>query len=428
MAPKYEHALPALLRDAGYFTFGIGKMHFHPQRSLHGFLMTLLDESGREETPEFRSDYHSWFYSLAPTLDPDATGIGWNDYRAAPYALPEELHPTRWTGDVAVNFLKAYDRKEPFFLKVSFERPHSPYDPPPRLAKMYEHADVPPAAIGDWSARYAEGTDPSDYNSWHGDFGPEQAVKSRRAYYGSITFIDEQFARILKVVEDRGWLDNTLILFIADHGDMLGDHHLWRKTYAFEGSTRIPLIVRWPKSVDARRGQVLDQPVELRDVLPTFLDAAGVAFEEKQFDGRSLMHLVRGKTEGWRPWIDMEHAQCYPGAGYWNALTDGKMKYVHYGSDGREYLFDLVSDPRELHNLADDVRHEEALKTWRQRMVDHLSERGEPFVQDGKLVAPRPNMLYSPHFPKATETPPPPRSKKSAARQAIDDLVPAKPR
>jgi len=144
MAEKYEHEMPAMLRQAGYYTIGIGKQHFHPQRNSHGYHRMILDESGRNFSPDFRSDYRSWFWSLAPTLDPDATGIGWNDYRPGAYALPENLHPTRWTADTAVNFLKEYQGKEPFFLMVSFARPHSPYDPPDRFMRMYENADVPP--------------------------------------------------------------------------------------------------------------------------------------------------------------------------------------------------------------------------------------------------------------------------------------------
>ncbi|HOJ75371.1 MAG TPA: arylsulfatase [Phycisphaerae bacterium] len=400
MALKYEREMPALLADAGYYTMGIGKMHFHPQRALRGFHRVLLDESGRIGHPEFRSDYRAWFWSVAPTLDPDATGIGWNDYRGAIYALPEELHPTRWTANAAVAFLNEYKGQEPFFLKVSFARPHSPYDPPERFMRLYEDADVPPAAIGDWAERHNVTPKPNDFTIWRGNVGPEVARHSRRAYYGSVSFVDEQIGRILQTLEARGWMDNTLILFTSDHGDMLGDHYLWRKTYAYEGSARVPMLIRWPRSVDAPRGQVLTQPVELRDVLPTFLDAAGVPVAEGNFDGRSMLELIRGRAENWRRWIDLEHGQQYPDAGWWTALTDGEVKYIFYGSDGREQLFDLKNDPSELHDLSADGRYAATLSTWRERMVEHLSERGEPFVKDGRLVGPRPNVTYSPHFPK----------------------------
>lgn len=396
---QYKNEMPRMLRDAGYYTLGIGKMHFHPQRNLHGFHQTILDESGRAQSPDFRSDYRSWFWSLAPALDPDATGIGWNDYRGGTYALPESLHPTRWTGDTAVNFLKGYQRKEPFFLTVSFARPHSPYDPPERFMKMYENADVPPAAIGDWARVNDIKADPKDYALWRGNLGPEQPIKSKRAYYGSVSFIDEQIGRILAVLEERGWLDNTLILFTCDHGDMLGDHHLWRKTHAYEGSARVPMLVRWPASLTAARGQVLAQPVELRDVLPTFLDAAGVKIDEREFDGRSLLELIRGRTERWRPWIDLEHSRCYAGAEGWNALVDERTKYIFHTDSGREQLFDLKADPHELRDLAADPAYQDDLRVWRDRLVKHLAERGDDFVRDGKLVFPRKHMLFSPNYP-----------------------------
>ncbi len=118
------------------------------------------DESGREESIDFRSDYRSWFLSVAPQANPDQTGIGWNDYRAAPYALPEELHPTTWTANTAANFLRDYQRPEPFFLTVSFERPHSPYDPPLRWWKHYENAPLPKAQVADWAQRYAPRSGP----------------------------------------------------------------------------------------------------------------------------------------------------------------------------------------------------------------------------------------------------------------------------
>ncbi len=400
---KYKHEKPRMLHDAGYYTLGIGKMHYHPQRNLHGFHQTILDESGRAESPDYRSDYRSWFCSLAPSLDPDVTGIGWNDYRPGTYALPENLHPTRWTGDTAVNFLKTYQRQEPFFLKVSFARPHSPYDPPERFMKMYENADVPPAAIGDWSSINDVKADPKNHTLWRGNLGHEQPIRSKRAYYGSVSFIDEQIGRILAALKERGWLDNTLILFTCDHGDMLGDHHLWRKTYAYEGSARVPMLVRWPASLAATRGQVLMQPVELRDVLPTFLDAAGVEMDEREFDGRSLLELIRGRSEKWRRWIDLEHSRCYAGSESWNALTDGQTKYIFYADSGREQLFDLKADPRELHDLAADPAQQDRLRVWRERLIKHLAERGDFFVKDGRLAVRTSSMLYSPNYPKVED-------------------------
>jgi arylsulfatase A-like enzyme len=389
-------------------------MHWYPQKKLRGYHELLVDESGRAETPGFVSDYRLWFKQQAgvpnaefgvgephPDLDPDATGIGWNDHRAKAYALPERLHPTVWTADRAVEFLDKYDRPEPFMLKVSFARPHSPYDPPQRFMDMYNVDDMPAPVVGDWAARYASHEEPPNPSLWHGDLGVKQAKESRRAYYASVTFIDEQIGRILATLKKRGLYDNTLILFFADHGDMLGDHHLWRKTYAYESSANIPMILRWPKSMglDGQRGKTLPQPVELRDVLPTFLDAAGAPIPS-HLDGKSMLEPVRGNTKNWHPYIDLEHSMCYD-QDHWTALTDGRVKYIYFAYDGREQLFDLKKDTEELHNLAGDPASEPVLKEWRSRMVKHLAERGEEFVSGGKLAIRKKRLLYSPHYPKA---------------------------
>jgi arylsulfatase A-like enzyme len=399
IAAQYPFELPQALREAGYYLFGIGKMHWHPQKKLRGYHGLQVDESGRAETPGFVSDYRLWFRQQAPALDPDATGIGWNDYRARAYALPERLHPTAWTGAQAVEFIEKYDRPEPFLLKVSFARPHSPYDPPQRFLDMYSADDMPTPHIGDWASRNAPHEEPPNPSLWRGDLGVRRAQESRRAYYASVTFIDEQIGRILTALKRRGLYDNTLILFCADHGDMLGDHHLWRKTYAYEGSAKVPMILRWPRSTGAvqQRGGKLPQPVELRDVLPTFLDAAGAAIPS-QLDGRSLLELVRGRTGNWRPFLDLEHSMCYSND-HWTALTDGRHKYIYYACDGREQLFDLGKDPGECRSRAGESDAQDTLKLWRERMTTHLSERGRAFVANGALAVRKERLLYSPNYP-----------------------------
>jgi arylsulfatase len=399
VAERYPVEMPRVLRDGGYHTAGIGKMHWHPQRNLHGFHSVQLDESGRVRTPDFVSDYRQWFAKEAPDLDPDATGIGWNDYRAHPYVLPERLHPTAWTGDRAVDFLQGYQQPEPFFLKVSFARPHSPYDPPQRFMDQYADAPLPEARVGGWAERYRERNNDS-FSIWHGDLGPEQVRHSRQGYHGSVSFIDEQIGRILEALDTRGELDETLILYFSDHGDMTGDHHMWRKCFAYEASARIPMLIRWPTGlVAAERGQVIDKPVEIRDILPTMLDAAGQGGRD-DMDGRSMLPLLQSSDAPWREFIDLEHNICYSPKNHWTALTDGRTKYIFHALDGEEQLFDLTADPHEQSDLAGESAHEDSLRLWRNRMIEHLAERGEPFVINGKLM-PRPErFLYSPHYPE----------------------------
>jgi arylsulfatase A-like enzyme len=394
VAEHYPVEMPRLLHDAGYFTLGMGKMHWHPQRALHGFDQTILDESGRIESIDFRSDYRSWFWSEAPGANPDRTDIDWNGYDAKPYALPERLHPTAWLGETAVRFLRDYDKPQPFFLKVSFERPHSPYDPPQRWWDLYDKP-LPPAQSGDWAEKYKprSGAGPAP---WHGDLGPEAVRNARRGYYGAVSFVDEQIGRILETLEQRGMADNTLVLFLADHGDMLGDQHLWRKSYAYDGSARIPMILRWPAGFPAaNRGRVLQNPVEIRDILPTVLDAAGIA-PPRPLDGASLLKLARKFEADWRPWIDLEHDVCYDVSNHWNALSDGRRKYIFHAMTGEEQFFNLETDPHELHNLGGDPE----TAVWRKRLADFLAVRGPAWVQNGKLQVRPKSQLYSPNYPK----------------------------
>jgi arylsulfatase A-like enzyme len=216
--------------------------------------------------------------------------------------------------------------------------------------------------------------------------GEELTRRARIGYSGSVSFLDEQIGRVLGALEKRGWLEETLIVFLSDHGDMTGDHNLWRKSYAYEASARIPMLVRGP---GAGRGMVSEVPVEIRDVLPTFAAAAGTAVPEA-CDGESLL---RAKRE----WIDLEHDVCYDKTNHWTALTDGKWKYIYHAFDGSEQLFDLANDPHELKESVDAAQ----LRLWRGRMVEHLSVRGDKWVQGGKLV-PRPaSMLYGANYPSS---------------------------
>ena len=331
VAEKYTYEMPQMLRNLGYYTFGVGKMHWFPQKALHGFHTTLIDESGRVESKDFISDYREWFQLHAPGENPDLTGIGWNAHGAGIYKLPEKLHPTAWTGQTACELIRNYNCDKPLFLKVSFARPHSPYDPPKRYLDMYKDADIPKPSVGDWCGKYAERLDPEKVapDAPFGNFGDEYAVKSRRYYYANITFIDDQIGEIIAVLKERGMYDNAIICFTADHGDMLGDHYHWRKTYPYEGSTHIPYIVKWPAGMYKKvpLGARIEQPVELRDFLPTFIELAGGAVPP-DMDGKSLLKLVQGQESEWRKYLDMEHATCYSQDNYWCALTDGKIKYV----------------------------------------------------------------------------------------------------
>lgn len=403
VAEHYKYELPRMLSDCGYLTLGIGKMHWTPQNALHGFAATILDESGRVESPYFISDYRKWFQTVAPGKNPDETGIGWNEHAASTYKLPENLHPTVWTADIAVRTIQHYDGGKPLFLKISFARPHSPYDPPKRILDMYSDIEMDNPVKGEWSRNIGENNKIPESNptAAFGQFGDEYVKKSKKHYYASITFIDEQVGRIVKALKAKGIYDNTIICFTSDHGDMMGDHNHWRKTYAYEGSSAIPYIVKFPKNMKVSKpiGSKIENPVELRDFLPTFLDLAGEEIPI-DMDGKSLAMLVKERNPKWRRWIDLEHAACYSEDNYWCALTDGKIKYIRFLRTGKEQLFDLVKDPKETTDVSNVSSYNKCLLELREAMVNHLSERGEDWVKDGNLVVRNKSMVYSPNYPR----------------------------
>lgn len=398
VARTYKYELPAMLRKNGYYTFGIGKMHWFPQKALHGFHGTLVDESGRTEQDGYVSDYRDWFKLQAPDQNPDELGIGWNDHTGGTYPLDEKLHPTYWTGETAVEFIHHYKSDKPLFLKVSFARPHSPYDPPQRYLDMYKETKILEPAIGTWAKGFADS--PKSPSAAFGDYGVDHAIDSRRHYYAAITFIDDQIGRVIQALKEEGLYENSVILFVSDHGDMLGDHYHWRKTYAYEGSSNVPYMIRLPEQIKTilKPGSHLSQVVELRDIMPTFLDIAGGQVPT-DIDGSSLLPLLQDTQPVWREYIDLEHATCYSPDNYWCGLTDGKMKYIWFFHSGKEQLFHLEKDPQEKTDLSDNKRYAKTLVRWRERMVKHLSERGEEYIKDGKLQKLYKTRLYSPNYP-----------------------------
>ena len=159
--------------------------------------------------------------------------------------------------------------------------------------------------------------------------------------------------------------DNTLILFISDHGDMMGDHHLWRKTYAYEGSAHIPFIVTLPKTMRDAVNTHVDAPICLQDVMPTILDVCGVDTPDS-VDGKSVLPLIRGSSTTWREFVHGEHCACYHADNAMQYLTDGKWKYVWFSQTNAEQLFHLETDRYENRDLSGDEYYSDVLAAWRE--------------------------------------------------------------
>ena len=144
---------------------------------------------------------------------------------------------------------------------------------------------------------------------------------------------------------------------------------------------------------------MLPHPVEIRDVLPTLLEAAGASVPEA-VEGRSLLDPMRDPKAAWREWIDLEHDVCYSPDNHWNALANGERKYIFHARTGEEQFFDLTADPLELNDLSGDAGRAAEIAVWRSRLVSHLAVRGAPWVVNGKLGLRPSSQLYSPNYPR----------------------------
>jgi len=396
MPNDFPHTLAGEFTNAGYRTHMVGKGHFHPPRTLMGFESTELDESGR--VPD--SDHRTWFEGHAPDgVTPDDHGVDWNGWMARPWHTEEYLHPTAWTGMRACNFVDEHDYARPFFLNVSFARPHSPYVPPACYFDMYYRGETPHPYIAEWAPMHDIPDAPPRTTAWIGRMTPEQIHRARSGYLGSISFIDGQIGRFL------GWYrryhpeayENTWFLFAADHGDMQGDHYMWRKTYAFEGSSHIPFILCPPRGRAKRH--TAQEPVELQDVMPTLLGAAGLDIP-KTVDGRSLVPLLNGPAADWRTYVHGEHCTCYSDSAEMQYVTDGLRKFIWYPRTDREQFFDLEQDPGEIHDLIDAPDRRNEIAKWRGYLTEVLEERDCGWVRNGRPHCPSDEPLVSPYQDK----------------------------
>ena len=251
------------------------------------------------------NDYLDWLHGEIPlnrwAMAHGATPNGWI---GRPSHLPEERTHAFWCVSEAINFLQRRDPSAPFFLKVSFIDPHPPFTPPQFYYDRYHWQDLPSPVIGDWA-------DPVEAPTRGIDIEMQEARSQgleldarvmhacRAGYYGLINHVDMQISRLLQYMNDMQLLDDTLVVFVSDHGEMLGDHRLFHKSWPYEAAARVPLLVMGPPSGDYPTHVVRDEPVGLQDVMPTILDGVGLEVPDS-VTGRSLMPFVRGETPSWR--------------------------------------------------------------------------------------------------------------------------------
>lgn len=385
----YNDMLAEAVGRAGFQTHCVGKTHFYPQRAHLGFQSLDSYEAAQNFDGRYVNDYFEWLAErTSGRLHELDHGLAYNSWTARPSHLPEELHNNTWVATKGIEFLRRRDRTRPFFLNLSFHRPHAPIDPPFSFWEMYRDRPVPRVPAGEWAA---ENDVPiNGVQAWRGRLPEEVLARSRRAYYAQIAHIDSQIGRVVRFLR-CGNFGPTLMLFTSDHGEMLGDHHLFRKTYAYEGSAKVPLLLGWACGGKTAGVGACDAPVSLEDVYPTLLEAAGAPLPART-EGRDLLPFLRGEDAPRREFVHGEHSACYAREHGMQYLTDGREKYIWFTLSGREQLFDLEHDPDELRDLSGDPAGRERLQLWRERLVKLLAERPEDGLSDGKKLLPGRNL------------------------------------
>lgn len=373
----FPNMLPEVLRNAGYQTHCVGKTHFYPQRKHCGFEGLESYEAWQVFDKYYSNDYHEWLSDkTGKMMDELHHGLDDNSWNARPSTLPEELHNNTWVVTKGLEFLRKRDHSRPYFLNLSFHRPHPPIDPPQYYWDEYMKKECEPIPVGEWAKKHDKPVKGLD--TWEGHLEDDKLRRTRLAYYAQIAHIDTQIGRLIRTLKYQGEMPD-MIIFTSDHGEMLGDHHLFRKTYAYEGSAAIPCIV-WTK--DKAYGTKEETPIVLEDIYTTILGYAGLE-KNDNVDGLDLMQLLNKEKVWNREWIHGEHARCYSPDEAMQFMTDGKTKYIWFTHTGEEQLFDLTKDPYECNELSKDEKYEEILRTWRKRMIEYLATRKEDNLSDG---------------------------------------------
>lgn len=397
--PNNQPTMPQALQRAGYHTALIGKLHAYTGLTLEQYHMdelepysrlwgfdTVYECSGRglwsfgchRGRPGIKGSRYTEHLkerglydrarreNIARAQSRQSSG-GLEPYR--PGVLEVEDTLDGFVIDEMCSFVRDYDSLDPFFLHASFWGPHYPLDVPRSYFDKYRPHDMPvPHGMGD----------SENVVRWQ---------ENRAMYLGLMTLVDDQIGLLLSALEASGRLDDTVLLFTTDHGDMLGDHGHARKCVSFEGSCRTPIIVRYPGTVPV--DVVLPGLVESTDLPHTILEIAGIDEAERGASlpgspGRSFLHYACDGGEEFRSDVYSEYGLCDDTSGM-RMVREGAWKYTRTGG-GDDLLFDLEADPAETEYLATIPEYAERLRRMQERLIDRMARMPRPPIQGRRFV------------------------------------------
>ncbi|MDF0601108.1 sulfatase-like hydrolase/transferase [Psychromarinibacter sp. C21-152] len=383
--PADAPTLAGTFGAAGYQTFATGKLHVYPPRDRIGFDDAQLAEEGRGHLggPD---DYEMFLADCGYPGEQFMHGMSNNEYSWRTWHLPERTHVTNWTASTAARTIKRRDPTRPSFWHVSFTHPHPPLVPLDSYLERYTRREMPPPVGGDWSAR-AEDLPfvVRATRNYYATLTPEQLADMRRAFYALCTHIDHQLRLIIGTLREEGILDDTIIVFASDHGDMLGDHGLYGKRLLYDNSARVPLIVvdRAGRQRCGPMGGTDDRLATLHDLMPTMLDMAGIE-GPATCEGLSLAGGDR------RAHL---YGESHLGARASRMVRDERFKLIWYPAGNRMQLFDLERDPAEQEDLSGNDSFAERRRHLEAVLIDQLYGEDLDLIVGDRLVGlPEPEM------------------------------------
>ena len=385
------------LTDAGYRTHGVGKMHFTPDsQALRGFQTREHQEEMRAHIED--DDYLQALHKAGYAYITDPMGARGEMYYVPQLAqMPPELHPSQWVGDRSIDFIENAASEQPFLLWSSFVDPHPPFAPPSPWHKLYRAPLMPlpkrPQQFESLQTHINRVQNRYKFRDNGTDFNLLRCIKAY--YYATISFVDYQVGRILAALEARGLLDDTLILFTSDHGELLGDYGCFGKRTMLDSAARLPLLARFPGRFEG--GYRCGTPSSLVDIMPTMLGAAGIDEDGQALDGRDLAEIIANERRDPQANRTVYSQFQHDALGVYMAV-DRRRKYVYSAPDRKELLFDRICDPDEMRNQAGLVFRREALDQAREALFAFYSEQGfeAPLDGDAWRAYPQPTVSDDP--------------------------------
>jgi len=366
---------PWLLKTKGYDTVLNGKMHMMGPKPLNGFDMQLTHDPHAANAHEvLRWD---------DGVNQQTPNQRWASVIEAGPGRSEVIDHDDMVEDAAHEYIRELDRKEkPWAMVCGFISPHFPLKvPEPYFSQYYpDNTDLPNNPPGHLDNLPPSAKRLQTYTGTAGPYTDDETRKARAAYYGMISFLDDKIGRLMDTLEATGQRKNTVVIHTSDHGEMAGEHGLWRKMNFYEQAARIPLQISWPGNLP--EGKRVSEATSNVDFVATLLDIVGIDPTQWDMDGDSFLHYLQGTEDNLKDEVICEYlAHGTDGPRIMVRQGEWKLSYTH--RDPVEFeLYNLKDDPGEFENLADRQEVKEvqdrlfarAMEVWRGD-PDGLSKR-----------------------------------------------------